>query len=234
VQDEVEKALKRLQWQGKRIAAAGRTDAGVHASGQVIAFDLDWQHSTQSLCQALNAYLPEDIVVWGAQAVNHRFDPRRDAQARQYQYRIFFQEQRNPLRQRYAWRVWPPADLDLLQQAAENLLGTHDYRCFGTPPRAGGRTIRTVQQAHWQRVGADLVFEVVAQAFLYHMVRRMVALQVAFGQGKVALEEIVSYIDPPAGNPDLYVQGLAPPQGLCLTRVWYPPEKLAENNPGSD
>ena len=227
MQDEVEKALRRLQWQGPRILAAGRTDSGVHATGQVIAFDLDWRHSSDDLRQALNACLPRDIVARQVRQVNSHFNPRRDAQARQYQYRIFSQDVRDPLRERYAWRVWPPAELGLLQQAASALTGRHDFHAFGTPPQAGGSTLRTVIQAGWQKTEEGLEFEVTADAFLYHMARRMVALQVAIGQKQTDLLTLAVYLDPLQAVSENYVQGLAPPQGLCLTAVDYPAEKLA-------
>jgi tRNA pseudouridine38-40 synthase len=225
VQDEVEKALKRLQWQGAHILAAGRTDTGVHATGQVIAFDLDWRHPLEELRQALNAYLPWDIVAREVRPVNRHFDPRRHAESRHYRYHIFCEDVRNPLRERYAWRVWPAVEVDLLQQAASALTGRHDYRAFGTPPQANGSTVRAVQQASWQPEVSGLVFDVIADAFLYHMVRHMVALQTAVGHGKVDPHSLVDYLDPPSGS-QVYVQGMAPAQGLCLVNVKYPPEKI--------
>ena len=232
MQDEVEKALKRLHWQGGRIQAAGRTDTGVHATGQVIAFDLDWRHPVDELHQALNAQLPMDIVAREVRAVNHQFDPRRHAASRHYRYCIFCDAVRHPLRERYAWRVWPALEVELLQQAADALTGTHDFRAFGTPPRAGGSTERTVSQAAWRQTGSDLVFDVAADAFLYHMVRRLVVLQVTLAQRKINLPALLEYLDPAPGSA-VYVQGLAPAQGLCLVRVEYPPEKLVLENIGS-
>jgi tRNA pseudouridine38-40 synthase len=221
VQDEVEKSLRRLYWQGRRILAAGRTDAGVHALGQVIAFDLDWKHSPDELRQALNATLPVDIVAREVRAVSARFDPRRQAVSRCYQYRLFCQEVRDPLRERYAWRIWPPAEASLLEQAAARMVGRLDFRAFGTPPQAGGSTLRTVWRSAWNSQEAGWVYEVEADAFLYHMVRRMVAIQVAVGQGKASLADLARRLDP---GPEDYVQGLAPPQGLFLVSVAYPPE----------
>lgn len=238
MQDEVEKALKRLHWQGLRILAAGRTDTGVHATGQVIAFDLEWRHPADDLRQALNASLPMDIVAREVRPVSRHFDPRRHARSRHYRYHIFCDDVRHPLRERYAWRVWPPVEVELLQQAAGALTGTHDYRAFGTPPRANGTTVRTVMdarwhQAQWQQDESCLAFDVVADAFLYHMVRRMVALQAVVGQGKVDLAGLAEYLDPQRLAAGVYVQGLAPAQGLCLMNVEYPPESLALENNGS-
>jgi tRNA pseudouridine38-40 synthase len=127
---------------------------------------------------------------------------------------------RDPLKERYAWHVWPAPQLDLLSQAAGQLIGTHDFAAFGTPPRTHGTTIRTVFQAGWHADGIDLFFEITANAFLYHMVRRLVYLQVMVGQGRQEMEVIPDSLQP-KGKGDL-VKGLAPAQGLRLVEVCYP------------
>ena len=234
MQDVVEKALRKLNWQGKSLQAAGRTDTGVHATGQVIAFDLEWDHPLENLRQALNAYLPPDVVARQVHPVPANFHPRRDAISRTYHYHIFFQDMRDPLRERYAWRVWPIADPLILQQAAHGLVGKHDFAAFGTPPRAGSSTMRTVFKAEWlPDVGRDCNswrFEVQAEAFLYHMVRRMVCLQVEIAHGKLPISVLAQYLQPldrKPGEPPVYVHGLAPPNGLLLAEVRYPPGKVS-------
>jgi tRNA pseudouridine38-40 synthase len=233
VQDVVEKALRKLDWPGKSVQAAGRTDAGVHASGQVIAFDLHWDHPVEELKQALNAYLPMDVAVRSVQPVPASFHARRDARSRTYHYHLFFGDARDPLRERYAWRVWPKADPGLLAQAAPSLVGRHDFSAFGTPPRPGSGTLRKVFQAEWfpQTGGGDdeWLFVVKAEAFLYHMVRRMVSILVEVGQGRISLEKLLWYLQPQGweqADLPVYVQGLAPPNGLVLVEVGYPPSKL--------
>ena len=218
VQGVVENSLRQLGWQERTILAAGRTDTGVHASGQVIAFSLEWKASLGELQAAMNANLPHDVAAWSVQEAKPDFHPRYDAQARRYQYRLFCQAFRNPLRERYAWRVWPEVDLTLLEAAAQALVGTHDFAAFGTPPRSGGSTIRTVFQPGWQAASAGLVFNILADAFLYHMVRRLVGLQVKIGQGKLAAEILSDLIQNPA---QVQPEGLAPPQGLTLVEVVY-------------
>ncbi len=217
VQSVVESALQAIGWQGKAILSAGRTDTGVHALGQVIAFDLDWNHTEMELCLALNANLPEDVAAQAARRTNPDFHPRYDARQRSYRYRIFCQELRHPLRERSAWRVWPPAELDLLQEAAGCLTGQHDFAAFGTPPRVNGSTIRTVTSSGWRFDAEDIVFEISANAFLYHMVRRLVYLQVQAGQGRLSPSELQAAL---AGSNEL-PPGLAPPQGLALLAVEY-------------
>ena len=234
MQDEVEKALRRLSWQGRSLLAAGRTDAGVHALGQVVAFDLEWNHPPEDLRQALNAYLPADVDARQVRPVPASFHPRRDAIFRTYHYHIFFAEVRDPLRERYAWRVYPEADSQILLQAARELVGKHDFTAFGNPPRAGSGTVRRVFQAEWHPdpSGGDngWVFVVKADAFLYHMARRMVSLQVEIAQGKASLEDLQSYLHPKdhlEADSRGVVQGLAPPNGLVLVEVGYPPEKVS-------
>jgi tRNA pseudouridine38-40 synthase len=237
VQGVVETALQKLGWQGNSILAAGRTDTGVHATGQVIAFDLDWKHDLQELQTALNCYLPSDVVAREVRRVCLSFHPRYDASWRRYLYRIYCQPVRDPLLEPYAWRVWPEVELTALQEAARPLIGTHDFGAFGTPPQPGGHTIRVVLQAGWKAEQPYLVFEFTAQAFLYHMVRRAVFMQVAIAQGKLRLDELDQVLQSGkdlairAGQgiypPERLVHGLAPAQGLILAEVNYPPESLS-------
>ena len=224
VQGVVEETLRKLNWQGKSVLIAGRTDAGVHASGQVMAFDLAWDHSPADLGNALNALLPQDVAVSQISVSCPDFHPRFSARARRYRYRIFCQPSRDPLRERYAWRVWPAPDLDVLQAAAEAFIGVHDFAGFGRATRPGGSTIRNVMVANWllapNRLHPDeTCFEVSANAFLYHMVRRLVFVQVALGQGKLGMDELLQHLHSPRPDP---IQGLAPPHGLSLVEVCYP------------
>lgn len=219
VQATVEEALRKVGWQGQAILAAGRTDTGVHASGQVIAFDLEWKHTLRALQDALNALLPEDVAVRQVMPTRPDFHPRYDALARRYHYHIFCQPVRDPLRERYAWRVWPAVDELLLQEAANRLVGRHDFVAFGSPPRTGGNTIRAVHLAEWRSEEDDLLFCVEANAFLYHMVRHLVFVQVAIGQGRLAPDELLSHLDQTGLQTPL--QGLAPASGLSLVKVTY-------------
>lgn len=231
VQGVVETALRQLGWKGRSILAAGRTDTGVHASGQVIAFDLEWAHSADDLQGALNACLPFDVAAVQVQAVASDFHPRRDARWRRYRYNIYCRPVRDPLQERFAWRVWPPADLSLLEQAASLLPGRHDFAAFGTPPQPGGSTIRTVRQASWSEATPLLTFEIVAHAFLYHMVRRLVYMQVLIGQGKLELDTLRQALRPSAQRPGLQnplLHGLAPAQGLILAEIEYPTSIVAQ------
>lgn len=229
VQGVVEAALGRLGWQGRTILAAGRTDAGVHASGQVITFDLVWQHSPEVLLRALNALLPADAAAQAISIVRADFHPCYDAVERTYRYQVYLRPVREPLLDRIAWRLWPTPATDLLEQAAAFLAGTHNFAAYGTPPRVNGTTVRTITRAAWSFWAGEMVFEVSANAFLYHMVRRLVYAQVLVAQGRAPLSLISHSLE--SGDPSL-IKGLAPPQGLSLVRVTYLPQaEKRESNP---
>ena len=217
VQGEVETALRSLGWPGKTILAAGRTDTGVHASGQVIAFDLEWMHDLETLTRALNAKLPGDVAVKKASMAAADFHPRYDACWRTYHYHLYFQAERNPLRERYAWRVWPEPDLDLMEMAARQLPGAHDFAAFGAPPKKGGSTVREILQASWIPESQGARLEIKANAFLYHMVRRTAYLLTLIGERRVTMDEWLNGIQVQAAM----TPGLAPAQGLVLTEVGY-------------
>jgi tRNA pseudouridine38-40 synthase len=224
VQGELEKALAKIGWTGGSVILSGRTDSGVHATGQVASADLHWSHSEDDLLRALNAELPADMAVHKARMVHAKFHPRFDASSRSYRYRLFCQPLRHPLRERFAWRVWPEFNPELLAHVAELFSGTHDFAAFGSPTTPKGTTVRTVLKAQWTQVERDeWQFEVQADAFLYRMVRRLVFVQVAFAQGKFPAEALAcSLAKPtPAGKRSEIPAGLAPAHGLTLVEVAY-------------
>lgn len=206
-----------MGWQGSSIRSAGRTDAGVHARGQVISFHLDWKHATEDLRNALNYYLPEDVAAQSVAMVPSDFHPRFDAKSRRYRYKIICQPVRDPLRSQFAWRVWPAVEPKMMNKAAEALIGQHDFCAFGSPPAVGGTTVREVWRAEWQQQGDEAYFEIVANAFLYHMVRRITFALVAVGQASESVEIIKTGI----ATGTLPLTGLAPAQGLVLEEVRY-------------
>jgi tRNA pseudouridine38-40 synthase len=226
VQSELEKALRKLGWSGSSVLLAGRTDTGVHAAGQVASFDLDWGRADEDLLRALNANLPADMAAKDVRIAAPKFHPRFDATSRRYRYCLFCQQVRDPLRERFAWRVWPQVDGELLEEVATLFIGQHDFASYGTSPRAGGSTLRTVMNACWQARDDEWHFEVQANAFLYRMVRRLVFVQVALAQGKISVEVVARSL---AGQvKDLerseLPAGLAPAHGLTLVEVTYPTE----------
>ncbi len=225
VQGELENALRTLGWTGRSVILAGRTDTGVHATGQIASVDLDWSHSDGDLVRALNAAFPADMSVKEARVVHAKFHPRFDAQSRRYRYRLFCHPLRDPLRERFSWRVWPAVDAGDLSNTAKLFLGSHNFSAFGSPTTPKGTTARTVMKADWMPVERDeWYFEVQADAFLYRMVRRMVFVQVAVAQGKLSVEAIARSLAEPAkaGSRSEIPAGLAPAHGLMLVEVTYP------------
>jgi len=225
VQGELEKALSKMGWTGRSVIMSGRTDTGVHATGQVVSFDLDWAHTDEDLVRALNATLPADVAAQKARIVNAKFHPRFDATSRRYQYRLFCQPVRQPIRESFAWRVWPAIDGEKLSPTAQLFVGDHDFSAFGSPTTPKGSTVRTVIKAEWTQAERDeWYFEVQADAFLYRMVRRLVFVQVAVAQGKVSAEAIVYALANPAkaeSGSEKIPAGLAPAHGLTLVEVKY-------------
>lgn len=224
VQGELEKALTKLGWTGRSVFMSGRTDTGVHATGQVASADLDWSHTDDELLRALNSLLPADMSVRAVEVADAKFHPRFDAISRAYQYRLFCQPVRDPIRERFAWRVWTPMDGALLEQAAKQFIGTHDFHAFGSPTSPKGTTVRTVTKAEWTQTAEDeWLFEVRADAFLYRMVRRMVFVQAATAQGKASAEDIARSLakQDPVKSRSVLPPGIAPAHGLTLVEVAY-------------
>ncbi len=216
-QGELEKALRTLGWTGRSVLIAGRTDSGVHAEGQSVALDFEWAHGPDKLRAALNAALPTDLAVRVAREVRSDFQPRFDATSRRYRYRLFCDPVRDPVRERYAWRVWPAVKGNLLQSVSPVFLGRHDFASFGSPMKRGGSTVRTVSLSAWTESEGEWQFQVRADAFLYRMVRRLVLVQVMVAQGRLSVEEVQKAIESQTRLPS----GLAPAHGLSLVEVTY-------------
>lgn len=202
------------------VIGAGRTDTGVHATGQVIAFELEWKHGERALLRAVNATLPDDIALQDIRQ-QEGFHPRFDALSRLYRYRIIQSSQRQPLLRARAWHVWGDLNAEALAQAAQVLLGEHDFASFGQPPQ-GENTLRTVYRSEWmteaEAYGTMWTYTIEANAFLQHMVRRIVGLLVRVGQAGMTIAEFEAIFR--RGRLAEAIS-LAPPQGLTLEAVRY-------------
>jgi tRNA pseudouridine38-40 synthase len=219
VQGVFEQALHALGWQGRSITAAGRTDAGVHARGQVVAYELAWRHEPQQLTRALNANLPPDVAAWWTAEAEPAFHPRFDAVRRRYRYTLITAPVRHPIQERYAWRIWPEPDVKAMEVVADELIGRHDFAAFGRAPISGGETVRNVFRAAWITDEASFSFEIEADAFLYHMVRKLVAAMVKVGSRSVEPKDVSECLRDPRAR---WQGGIAPACGLCLEEVTYP------------
>jgi tRNA pseudouridine38-40 synthase len=213
VQGELEAALARLDPSGSMtVDAAGRTDAGVHAAGQVIAFTYRGRLAAEELGWALDALLPVDVSVGRLTRVPDGFDPRYAARYREYRYTVW-NGPRSPLRERHALGVRDPLDVAAMARAGSVLIGRHDFRAFGATDRS---SIRTVHAVRVRRNGRTVTIDVTAGSFLRGMVRRIVAVLLEVGHGR--LDENGVALALVAGRPALDGAS-APAKGLCLRRV---------------
>lgn len=218
IQGELERAIHRFTGECARVKAAGRTDAGVHASGQVIAFDTAAAHSTSTAIGALNYHLPDDIAVKAAFRVGDDFDPRRSARRRTYRYRILNCATPSPLARRFVCHIRRPLDARRMQTAAEMFIGAHDFRKFAAHQPDKPNSVRCVSRVALERSGDTITFEVAANAFLHHQVRRMAGALADIGRGRLSLDDLRTLID--NGQTDKVAHSL-PPLGLCLVSVEY-------------
>ncbi len=217
IQSELERVLSDLAQDSVKVTAAGRTDSGVHAAGQVISFTIVWQHGVGALQKALNANLPDDIVILKIEETALTFHPRYDARRRAYEYYIYNAPVRSPLRRRHSWHVRHALDLEGMNQAAVSLMGEHDFATFGMPPQ-GKNTVREVIQAYFRRQQEFIVLYIEATAFLYRMVRSLVGSLVAVGSDVWSVEDFIAAFQARDRNRSA---AAAPPQGLFLVSVAY-------------
>ena len=218
IQEELENSIYKFTGEVVRVKAAGRTDSGVHAIGQVISFDTVTRHKPETFVSGLNHYLPEDIAVREAFKVPESFDPRRDAVSRVYKYTIRNSKVPSPLQRRIATVI--TADLDILEmkKGASLYLGTHDFRKFSGPMKGEGfSSIRKILRSDLMKKNDILEYTIEGNAFLSHQVRRMVGALVDVGRGALTLDDLRQLI---RGVGDSVAHSL-PAQGLCLKEVRY-------------
>ncbi|MBC7325568.1 MAG: tRNA pseudouridine(38-40) synthase TruA [Moorella sp. (in: Bacteria)] len=218
IQGVVAAALNRLTGEAIGLAAAGRTDAGVHARGQVISFSTSSRIPVERWPLALNSVLPGDIAAMAAEAVPDSFHARYSARWKWYRYTIYNHHLPEVFSRRYSWQVRHPLDFAAMVKGAAFLKGKHDFRSFcaaGSPVR---HYVREVYRAQLSRQGNFIYFDVIADGFLYHMVRIMVGTLAEVGRGRLRPEDIAAIL---AARCREKAGPTAPPQGLCLEEVAY-------------
>ena len=213
VEGEVRAALGSVFGSYEGLAVAGRTDTGVHALGNVVSVDVDGGPPAESAAEALNTVLPDDVGVVVAETAAPDFHARHSARSRSYRYRIWRRRSPSPFEQRRSWWYPRPLEEDRLADAADLLLGEHDFGAF-TPTETQHEVFRrNVLRAQWHRRGDALEFEITADSFLRHMVRTLIGTMV-----ELPPERIATLLD---GAPRSEAGSTAPPWGLYLESVSY-------------
>jgi tRNA pseudouridine38-40 synthase len=219
VQQDLELAIARLTGSESRTNASGRTDAGVHALGQVVHFLTPSRHPPEVFVKALNALLPSDVRVLGAWEMPQSFHATLDAKSKRYRYVIDNNPVADPFQLRYSHHVFLPLDVDAMRRASEALLGRHDFRSFETNWPNRMSSVRTITQIAVTRHGASVWVDVEADGFLYNMVRTIAGTLILVGLGRWPEARVAQAL----AAEDRRVAGpTAPPQGLFLVRVQYP------------
>jgi len=220
IQSLIEDALERVLG-GNRVSvtASGRTDSGVHALGQVVSFVSPVERSARSLCLGVNTLLPPDISCRVAAPVDLDFHPIQTAVGKHYRYRVLDRNVRAPLRRTQVLHVHEPVELERVCQAAEQLLGTHDFTTFRAQGCASRSAVKTVTRIDVHRVGDEVHFDVEGTGFLRHMVRAIVGTLLQVSTGRFEPTEIATML---AARDRSKAGKTAPAHGLTLVRVHYP------------
>ena len=217
VQEEIEAVLQNVTEELISVVGAGRTDAGVHARGQVANFKTQSNIAASDLHRALNGLLPDDIVVHSAEEVDERFSARYSARERHYQY--FISRAASAIRRRFCWQLFYPLNIELMNEAGSIIMKTKDFQSFCKANSGVDNYLCTIQQAEWiQPSASKMIFSIRANRFLHGMVRAIVGTIVDVGREYISLQDFEKIID----ARDRQKAGMAaPPQGLFLEEVLF-------------
>lgn len=218
IQGKLEALLSRMDGAPVEVHGSGRTDAGVHAAGQVISFRCSQEQPPEAIRSYMNQYLPEDIEVLSVEAAAPRFHARLNAVRKTYVYRIWNQETGNVFGRRFLTKVEEPLDVEAMRKAAALLCGTHDYRAFCSLKRFKKSTVRTVEEIRITQEGPKIEISFTGDGFLYHMVRILTGTLVEAGLGLRDAESVGEAFE---GRDRALAGRLMPPEGLMLMNVEY-------------
>ena len=218
IQGKIEALLSKMCDAPVEIQGAGRTDAGVHAYGQVANFHIDTDKTAQEVMDYMNAYLPEDVSVIRCEEKPERFHARLNAKGKIYQYCIWNSDRKPVFRRKYVHQVPGELDMDAMKKAASLLLGTHDYQSFTSTKKSKKSTVRTVDSIDIERRGEEIVFTFKGNGFLYHMVRIMMGTLIEIGLGVRKAEDIPAVLEAKDRSKSGH---LIPANGLTLVEVFY-------------
>lgn len=221
IQPQVEQALSYVANHPVQVVAAGRTDMGVHAFGQIAHFDSNAERSMKAWVMGANSNLPDDISVRWATSVTEDFHARFKAVSRRYRYVILNRPIRPALLRQHVTWIWRPLDVELMREAARVLVGEHDFSAFRGIDCQAKSPVKRVLSIDWQRHHEWLVMDIAATGFLQHMVRNIVGTLMEVGSGKRPVEWVQEVLD----SRDRRCAGItAPSNGLAMVQVGYPPE----------
>jgi tRNA pseudouridine38-40 synthase len=218
VQGLLEDALARFEGGRVTVHGAGRTDAGVHALGQVASVQVSCGHDVRTLTRALNAQLPGDIRVLSIDEADADFHARFSARAKTYRYQLRYGSIADPFERAYVWHMPEPLDVDAMAQAAGALVGTHDFAAFQSTGSETSGTVRTMTGSELRDTGGGLAYEITGDGFLRHMVRAIVGTLVEVGRGFRQANGMAALLK---DSTRAQAGATAPPQGLFLVRVDY-------------
>ena len=221
VQQALDDTLSQVLRHPVAVTGAGRTDAGVHARGQVVSFDADESHfEPGALSRALNRMLGPEIAVDRIERADPSFDARFSCTARSYRYHIFNWPVLDPLTRHFTWHVRDILDIDAMNRASEAIVGTHDFSSFSKRNKSRPREtfVRTVRRAHWHRSGDVVTFEITAGAFAHQMVRSLVGMCVEIGRNRRDVAELGVVLRALSRES---APSPAPGRGLVLWRAHY-------------
>ena len=217
IQGKIETALSRILEEPIEISSSGRTDAGVHARGQVASFHCESNMSSEEILSNLRRYLPEDIGIYSCKEVSPRFHARLNAKEKTYLYRIWNSEAPCVFERKFTAQFPEKLDLEAMRQAAVQLCGEHDFSAFCGNPKFKKSTVRFVRSIDMQRCGHEIRIEVTGNGFLHSMVRIIVGTLIEVGRGERCVDTIPMLF----GEKRAEAGFLAPAQGLCLQEVYY-------------
>ena len=218
IQEKLETLLTRLIGEPIEANGSGRTDAGVHAMGQVVSFRCTAKQDCTALLADIRKYLPEDIGALELSEASPRFHARLNAVSKTYVYRVWNSDAPNVFERKYMYTVPDPLDLSAMEAAAAHLVGTHDFMSFCANKRMKKSTVRTITSIRMERLGNELRFTVSGDGFLYNMVRILVGTLLEVGTGKRDATSIPALLEAKDRSKAGY---LVPPQGLRLETVYY-------------
>lgn len=218
IQEKLETLLSRLTGEEVEVNGSGRTDAGVHAMGQVASFRTSAPQNCDSLLRDMRRYLPEDIGAVALEPAEPRFHARLNATGKTYVYRVWTEECPNVFERKYLYTVTESLDLAAMKEAATYLVGTHDFMSFCANKRMKKSTVRTVTELRIEQLGSELRFSVSGDGFLYNMVRILVGTLLEVGMGKRRPDSIPALLEAKDRSQAGY---LVPPHGLRLEAVYY-------------